>query len=108
MDRSVVPARVGDDGPVVMITLAEELSPEHDVAISRVLSFNGFADSVGAIASSITQALHSAKPDEAQVDFGVDIGIEAGQLTSLIVQGSGTATMHIKLIWRAGNESEKT
>jgi len=101
MDGTVVSARVGEDGPVVMIALAVEASPERDVGIGRVLSFDGLVNSVGAIAESMTRALRAAKPDEAEVEFGIDVGVEAGELTSLIVKGSGTATLRVKLIWRS-------
>ncbi len=114
MSGRVVSARVGDDGPSIMITLDREVypeyevSPEHDVAIRRELSFKSFADSVGAIASSMTNALRAAKPDEAEVEFSVGVDLRAGQLTALIVQGGGTATMRVKLTWRAADEAAAT
>lgn len=100
MDGNVVAARVGENGPLVMIALADGSSPERDVGIAHVLSFDRLVNSIGAIAESMTRALRTAKPDEAEVEFGVDVGVEAGELTSLIVKGSGTATLRIKLAWR--------
>jgi hypothetical protein len=100
MDGPIVSARVGEDGPVVMVALAHDASPERDVAIGRLLSFDGLTRSIGAVAESMTQALRAAKPSEAEVEFGVDIGVEAGELTSLIVKGTGTATLRVKLTWR--------
>ncbi len=108
MDGTVVSARVGENGPLIMIALAEEASPERDVGITRVLSFDGLVDSIGAIAESMTRALRAAKPDEAEVEFGVDVGVEAGELTSLIVKGSGTATLRIKLAWHGATASAAT
>jgi hypothetical protein len=117
MGGRVVSARVGDDGPAIMITLDREIypeyetSPEHDVAIRRELSelsFKSFADSVGAIASSMTNALRAAKPDEAEVEFTVGADLHGGQLTALIVQGGGSATMRVKLTWRAASEATGT
>jgi Trypsin-co-occurring domain 1 len=100
MDGPIVSARVGENGPVVMIAVAGETSPERDVAIGRVLSFDGLTKSIGAVAESMTHALRAAKPSEAEVEFGVDVGIEPGELTALIVKGTGTATLRIKLTWR--------
>ncbi len=100
MDGSIISARVGENGPVVMVALAEETSPEHDVAIGRLLSFDGLTRSIGAVAESMTRALRTAKPSEAEVEFGIDVGVEAGELTALIVNGKGTATLRVKLTWR--------
>ena len=65
MDGNVVSARVGDGGPIIRIAIAEDASPERDVSIPKVLSFDGLVDSIGAIADSMTRALRAAKPDGA-------------------------------------------
>ncbi len=38
-------------------------------------------------------------PSKGSVEFGVEVGVEAGQLTALIVKGSGTANLKIALHW---------
>jgi len=119
MDGRMVSARVGDDGPIIMIALngetgpESEESPEHDAAISRDPSLKefplkNFTDGLSAIASSVTNALSAAKPDEAEVEFSVGVDLRGGQLTSLIVQGGGNATMRVKLTWRAAGETAET
>jgi hypothetical protein len=100
MNGNVVSAQVGENGPVIMIALAEDAEPERDVAIPRIFSFEGLVDSISAIADSMTRALRAAKPDEAEVEFGVDVSVKAGELTSMIVKGGGTATLRITLTWR--------
>ena len=109
MSGRVVSARVGDaahyyDHPGPGGIPGIRGIPGDDVAIRRELSFKSFADSVGAIASSMTNALRAAKPDEAEVEFSVGVDLRAGQLTALIVQGGDTATMRVKLTWRAADE----
>ncbi|MGE5636930.1 MAG: CU044_2847 family protein [Nocardioidaceae bacterium] len=82
---------------------ARNVSPEQPVGIRDVLSFEGVAESIQAVAERVTAALEQAKPDKAAVEFGVDVGVESGALTGLIAKGTGSATLKVTLEWeRAG------
>lgn len=75
---------------------------ETDVTM-RTPSFDGVVNSIKEISGELTKALSELTPDRATLEFGVDVGIEAGQLTALLVKGSGSATLRITLEWgRAG------
>jgi len=50
----------------------------------------------------MTAALARVKPDKAIVEFGVDVAVEGGGLTALLVKGKGTATLTVTLEWVAG------
>jgi Trypsin-co-occurring domain 1 len=50
----------------------------------------------------IVGALEAAKPEKATVEFGIDVGVESGQLTSMLVKGTGTATIKVTLEWTGG------
>jgi Trypsin-co-occurring domain 1 len=77
-------------------------SPEEDVsAFDKVLPFKSVVDSVGAVSEAMTDALRQASPKEAEVTFGLNVSVESGQLTTLIVKGGGTATFSIRLLWAA-------
>lgn len=39
------------------------------------------------------------KPDKASVKFGLRVAIESGQLTALIVKGSGEGNLEVTLEW---------
>jgi hypothetical protein len=39
------------------------------------------------------------KPHKASVEFGLEVALEAGQLTALLVKGSGTSNLKITLEW---------
>lgn len=95
-DQRLVRVEVG--GRIIHVE-ARSADPEADVGIRDVLSFQGVVDSIEAIAASMTAALEKAKPDKATVEFGIDVGVEAGALTSLIVKGTGKATLTITLQW---------
>jgi hypothetical protein len=96
-DQRLVRVDVGG-GRIIQVE-ARSVDPEADIGIGDILSFQGMVDSIEAIAASMTAALAKAKPDKATVEFGVDIGVEAGGLTSLIVKGTGKATLTITLQW---------
>jgi hypothetical protein len=95
-------ARIGQEGPIIQIEVAGPVDRERDVsALDRVLPFDGIVDSVAAVASAMTEALRRASPEEAEVQFGVDVGVESGNLTSLLVKGTGMATLSVRLLWKA-------
>ena len=97
-------ARVGQNGPIIQVEVVSPVDRERDVsALDKVLPFDGIVNSVAAVASAMTEALRRASPEEAEVQFGVDIGVESGNLTSLLVKGTGTATLSVRLLWKASS-----
>ena len=66
---------------------------------SSLLPFQNVSESIGHIASSIVPALEKVKPKKATVEFGVEIALESGQLTALLVKGTGTSNLKITLEW---------
>jgi hypothetical protein len=71
---------------------------EQDVALTQ-LNFSDVADAIEGIASALTAALKKVRPTKASVEFGIQIGVEAGHLTALIVKGTGTASLTVSLEW---------
>ncbi|MDQ2714734.1 MAG: hypothetical protein M3Z08_07500 [Chloroflexota bacterium] len=61
--------------------------------------FKEFTETMGEIAESIVTNLKKAKPRRGSVEFGLELGVESGKLTALLVKGSGTASMKITLEW---------
>lgn len=96
----VVKADLGG-GRIIHLEAQTVGDPETDVGIRDVLSFQGVVDTIEALTESLMNALRTAKPDKATLEFGVDIGVESGALTSVIVKGTGTATVKITLEWAA-------
>jgi hypothetical protein len=96
MEQTVVPTMIGDTP--VLVEVRGEGDPETDVGI-RGRSFDGVVDSIKAITGELTKALDEIQPNKASLEFGVDVGVEAGQLTALLVKGSGSATLKITLEW---------
>lgn len=77
---------------------ATMLGGEEDVAF-KPLSFEEVTHTIEGIASSLNTALQKVKPKKASVEFGLEVAVESGALTTLLVKGTGTATLKIILEW---------
>jgi hypothetical protein len=97
--RELVPVELGDGRTVLVEVRTGSESAEEDVSALGKLPWDDVEESIDAITKRIQAAVQRAKPRKATVEFGLDIGIEAGQLTSLLVKGSGAATLTITLEW---------
>jgi hypothetical protein len=80
---------------------ATALGGEEQVSFT-VPSFKEVTAAIEGIAESIAATLQKVKPSKASVEFGIEVALEAGQLTALLVKGSGTSNLKITLEW---NES---
>ena len=90
-----------DMGGGRLVTMeVRNVNPDRPVGIRDVLSFDGVAESIESVAGRVTAALDRVKPDSASVEFGVDVGVEAGALTGLIAKGTGNATLKVTLEWK--------
>ena len=100
-EETVVKADIGG-GRIIQVEVRDPLADEADVAINDVLSFAGVAEAIEAITDTVMGALRKAKPDKATVELGLDLALESGALTALIVKGSGSAALTITLEWSGG------
>lgn len=76
-------------------------------ALTEKLSFEGVANTVRAIAGELHAALEAVCPDEASVEFGLDVSAKSGRLTGLLVEGEGKASLKVTLTWKRA-ETPKT
>jgi Trypsin-co-occurring domain 1 len=61
--------------------------------------FNEVTTAIESLTKEIAESLQKVKPDRASVKFGIEIGMEAGRLTPLLVKGTSTANLEITLEW---------
>lgn len=85
------------NGAIVHIQ-ATALGGEEEVAFA-LPSFKEVTDAIEGIAVSVASSLQKVKPQKASVEFGLEVALEAGQLTALLVKGSGTSNLKITLEW---------
>jgi Trypsin-co-occurring domain 1 len=99
---TIVTSRIGDDGPTIKLEVTGNVDSEEDVtALTKIVPFESVIESVASVSRAMTDALSRAKPEEAEVTFGLDVSLEAGSLTSMIVKGGGTSTFTIRLLWKS-------
>jgi Trypsin-co-occurring domain 1 len=77
---------------------ATVLGGEEEVAFT-LPSFQEVTDAIEGIAASMVTTLQKVKPQKASVEFGVEVALEAGHLTALLVKGTGTSNLKITLEW---------
>jgi hypothetical protein len=74
------------------------LSGEEQVS-TKVFSFQEVTHVLEGIATAVATSLETIKPQQASVEFGLEVALESGQLTTLLVKGSATANLKITLQW---------
>jgi hypothetical protein len=88
-----------DDGTIVKVK-ATALGGDEDVLdLDKILPFKQVTDTIERIAGVMLATLKKVNPDKASVEFGVEVGIEAGMMTALLVQGTSTGNLKITLEW---------
>src|SRR5262245_19233577 len=95
-DPRFVPVQLAN-GAVVRVQLIASRG-EEDIA-NKLLSFAGLGAVIEGISQEISQTIDHLKPQKASLEFGLAVGLEAGQLTAVLVKGSGTASLKVTLEW---------
>lgn len=111
-DVSTVPIRL-PNGVVMQAEISSKGgSREGDVASSlgsaAVRSLDDVMAAIEGIASSVEEAFQKVQPDEATIEFGLELAAESGKLTALLVKGGGKASLTITLKWTAGGPPSKS
>lgn len=69
-------------------------------------TFKEVTDVIEGIAESVVTSLEKVKPQKASVEFGLEVALESGRLTALLVKGSSTVNLKITLEWERPQEQE--
>jgi hypothetical protein len=74
--------------------------PEQDVVdIEKVFRFEEIQNAIEGIGEMVIAALSKIRPQKAVVEFGIEVGLESGQLTALLVKGNAKSNLKITLEW---------
>lgn len=84
------------DGTIIQVEVTQ--TGREDVAFDTK-PFQQVTDALEGIINAVAGTIQRARPDKASVKFGIDIGVEAGQLTAMIVKGTSKANLEIALEW---------
>jgi len=85
------------DGTIIYIQ-AHTFGGEQQVS-AHLPSFEEVTHAVSGIAKPLVHMLEEIKPRKATLEFGVEIAVEAGHLTALLVKGTGDTSLKITLEW---------
>ncbi|MEF9880945.1 CU044_2847 family protein [Streptomyces sp. P9-A4] len=90
-----------DLGDGTLFVEARRIGPDAELEGigGRTPDLSAVTRALSSFAAQIGDALHQAAPDRATVEFGCQLGVDAGVLTALVVQGSATASLRVTLEW---------
>jgi hypothetical protein len=86
-----------ENGTIIDIQ-TNNVSGEEDVA-NILFSFKEVTNKIENIAEAFMETFKKVKPRSASVEFGIEMAVESGQLTALLVKGTSTANLKITLQW---------
>jgi hypothetical protein len=86
------------DGTIINVE-AENLGGQQYIAAGLPPAFDEISTTIEGIANSVVKTLRKIGPSKGSVEFGLQIAVEAGHLTTLLVKGSGAASLKITLEW---------
>jgi hypothetical protein len=92
----IVPVRL-EDGTVTYVE-ARVLDEERQVS-SIPKAMSTALKSVRAMSSELVKALEAIGPKRATLEIGIEFALESGELTALLVNGSGSSNVTITLEW---------
>jgi hypothetical protein len=98
MDAKTQVVKVALNKDTVIAVEATVLAREEDVA-AGIMSFDAVSDALREISKIVVSSLDSIKPKKAKVEFGLEVAVDSGKLTAMLVKGSGKASLTVTLEW---------
>lgn len=97
-DRSrVISVKLEDDSEIkIEATL---LGGEADASSPDMFSFTSITSQIEVMSKQLQEAVISVKPTKASIEFGINVGVESGKITSFLVKGAANANVKITLEW---------
>jgi len=64
------------------------------------LDMDDLRKTVRGVSESLREALDELTPDQVQIEFGLELAVKTGKLTSMLAEMGATATVKISLTWQ--------
>lgn len=87
-----------ENGTIVQVQVSEK-GGRQDIAGGQIPDLKDVGKAIEGIVEAVATPIHKAMPSKATVKFGIDVAVEPGQLTALLVKGNGNATLEVILEW---------
>ncbi|MGB5968208.1 MAG: CU044_2847 family protein [Spirulinaceae cyanobacterium] len=95
LDSQIIPVELSNGTKINV-----EVTPIGDQQVAfETLPFKQVNKAIEAITQELAQTINKVRPSKASVKFGLEISLESGQLTTMLVKGSGKANLEITLEW---------
>jgi hypothetical protein len=91
-------------GDSILYVEATQLGGEEDVAFG-VPDFSKVTEAIEGVARSLASTIERVKPQKAVVEFGIEVAVDSGALTAVLVKGSSKANIKVTLEWSAGQST---
>ena len=65
----------------------------------EIFSFDDIGNALEGITDAIKGTIEKVKPKKTTVKFGIEVGVESGKLTAMIVKGTGKGNLEITMEW---------
>jgi len=85
------------DGSIIKMEYSS--SGREQVSTKNLINFQEVFQTVQSLATDVKEIVKKAKAKKTTVEFGVELSAESGQLTALILKGSGTANLKFTFEW---------
>ncbi|WBB93439.1 CU044_2847 family protein [Verrucosispora sp. WMMC514] len=66
----------------------------------RRLDIEDLRRTVRGVSACLREAVDELVPDELQVEFGLELALKAGRLTSVLAEAGATASVKVTLTWK--------
>lgn len=73
----------------------------------KKLDLDELKDAIHGVSESMRLALDDLRPDEVAIEFGVELAVKSGKLTSVLAEASGKASIKIMLAWKGSADSSR-
>jgi NTP-dependent ternary system trypsin peptidase co-occuring protein len=87
-----------------------ENSGPADVAVGGLLKLDAeqLRTTVRGVSESLRSALEDVVPDQVQIEFGIELAVKTGKLTSVLAEAGGKAAVKVTLTWTNENAAAAT
>jgi hypothetical protein len=78
----------------------EIFTPDGDVRVSdKDYGLEDFTNSLETLTKALQTTIQKISPKKASIEFGIEVAVESGKLTALLVKGSSKANLKVTLEW---------
>lgn len=62
-----------------------------------------FRSTVRGVTQSLREAIDDLVPDQVQIEFGLELAVKSGKITSMLAEGSAKGTVKVSMTWTNGS-----